>query len=325
MNPDLRRQILREFPELAAGYHTPQLAEVLAVPDAPASGGIGDNYRPRYAVDIEMLTSTGKATGILLDGVPVQLPAGGGAERGLFAAPVPGTLVTVEWIGGNPERPIITGTLGDRQALPNVSTTGQTWQQANHQRQAVDAAGNWTRETDQTITDSADSITQTARLLAQTIGHETRRIHGHSKTDVTGEHRTEAAAMHLLAETVANILAAGSVNTVAGQHITASAGGDIRQHATGNRETTTGGEHNTIAGTSASLTAPLVHIGPDGQNLLKLISDTLAQLSTALSNISLLTVTTSGVTSSVPVNAAAFTTAKTAVDTLKAQLDSYTK
>ncbi|MDP2548911.1 phage baseplate assembly protein V [Oceanobacter sp. 4_MG-2023] len=351
MTDDIRRQILREFPELAAGYHTPQLAEITAVPDAPAAGGISDNYRPRYAVTVEMLTSTGTGTGIQLDGVPVQLPAGGGAERGLFSLPTIGTLVIIQWIGGNPERPIITGTLGDRNALPHNSATGQTWQQANHQRQQIDAAGNWSRETDQTISDTADSISQSARLLAQTIGHENRRIHGHSHTDVTGTHTTEAAAIHMLAETVANILAAGSVNTVAGQHITASASGDIRQHATGqrlnttdgdimddtigNRETTTGGnsnsttdgEHNTTAGTSASLTAPLIHIGPDGQNLLATISAALAQISTALTNISTMTVTCAapGSASSVPINAAAFVAAQTAIDSLKSQLDAATK
>ena len=55
MNTEIRKQILREFPELAAGYHIPIAAQVTAVADTPKQGGIADNYRPRYAVDVELI------------------------------------------------------------------------------------------------------------------------------------------------------------------------------------------------------------------------------------------------------------------------------
>jgi len=334
MNEDFRRQIIREFPELAAGYHVAQMAVVKAVPDSPIAGGINDNFRPRYAVDVEMINSRGEETGIQLDGVPVELPAGGGHERGFFALPVPGTMVTIEWLGGSPERPCVRGILGERQALPEIDQGAMTWQQANHQRQIIDRSGNWSRETDQKITDSADRIEQIARLLNTTVGHESRRVFGHSREDIDGEKRTEATAIHLLAETVANILAAGSVNTLAGENITHNAGGEIRQQATEAISQKTSGEHSVEANSSSHsvvgdhvVTAEKIYIGNNATNLLAIISDTLAQVSTVLTAITTMTVTCTapGSSSSVPVNAAAFASAKAEIDSLKTSLDAFKK
>lgn len=325
MSDDFRRQVLREFPELAAGYHLPVMAEVTAIPDAPDTGGIADNYRPRLAVDVVLINSRDETTDIQLQGVPVSI-TGGGHQRGLFALPNVGTLVEIAWFAGSPERPFVRSILGERQALPELQQGAMSWQQNQHQRQHIDQSGNWTRETDQTITDTASQLHQMAHQLTQQLGQKNTRIHGHDRTDITGESRTEAAAIHLLAETVINLLAAGSVNTVAGQHITHNAGGDIRQHAGGDASHTAANITHT-ATESASITAPQIHIGTDQTNILKILSDTLAQLSSVLTEISALTVgcTGPGNASSPPVNAAKFTAAAAAVDTLKTSLDGMIK
>jgi hypothetical protein len=52
MNETLKKQIARAFPELIAGYHLPVMAEVIKIQDAPKAGGICNNFRPRYAVDV---------------------------------------------------------------------------------------------------------------------------------------------------------------------------------------------------------------------------------------------------------------------------------
>ncbi len=152
-------------------------------------------------------------------------------------------------------------------------------------------------------------MNQTVQDVIRTIGTEASRVLGHSHEDITGTKTVEAAAILLLAETVVNILTAGNINQVAGANITQSATAELRQ-----------------AAVNFSAKAAKVHLGPDGNNLLKLISDTMAQVSTAMQQIALLTVTCTapGSPSSVPVNAAAFATVKASVDSLKTTLDSIT-
>ena len=55
MEDAIRRSVERQFPELTGGYHLPRFARVIGVADAPASAGICDDFRPRYAVDLQLL------------------------------------------------------------------------------------------------------------------------------------------------------------------------------------------------------------------------------------------------------------------------------
>jgi hypothetical protein len=332
MSDDLRRQIVRQFPELAAGYHLPVMAEVTAISDAPKTGGVSDNYRPRLAVDVQLLNSSYQETGIKLDAVPVGI-VGGGDERGFFALPKKGTIVELAWLNGSPERPFVRSILGERQALPQMDAEDMVWQQSQAARQSVDKAGNWIRETDQKITDSCHTLDQVIQEVIRTIGTEASRVLGHSHEDIAGTKKVEAAAILLLAETVVNILTAGNINQVAGANITQSATAELRQAALkiiakagADITAEAGGSITHQAAVNFSAKAAKVHIGPDGNNLLKLISDTMAQVSTAMQQIALLTVTCTapGSPSSVPANAAAFAAVKASVDSLKTTLDSIT-
>lgn len=60
MDDAIRRSVERQFPELTGGYHLPRFAQVVAVADAPAGAGICDDFRPRYAVDIEVMGPAGE-------------------------------------------------------------------------------------------------------------------------------------------------------------------------------------------------------------------------------------------------------------------------
>ena len=64
--------------------------------DAPAQSGICDNFRPRYAVDLQVLAEDGEPDPNLpiLAGVPLSVPVGGD-EMGFFAVPGEGTMVVV--------------------------------------------------------------------------------------------------------------------------------------------------------------------------------------------------------------------------------------
>jgi len=66
------------------------------VANAPAGAGICDDFRPRYAVDIEVLGLGGEPDPALpvLSGVPLPLPTGGEAT-GIYAFPEICTQVVV--------------------------------------------------------------------------------------------------------------------------------------------------------------------------------------------------------------------------------------
>ena len=78
MDDAIKRSVERQFPELTGGYHLPRFARVVGVADAPAGAGICDDFRPRYAVDIEVLGPDGEPDSKLpiLAGVPLPLPTG---------------------------------------------------------------------------------------------------------------------------------------------------------------------------------------------------------------------------------------------------------
>ena len=50
-----KRETLQNFPELAAGFHLPKFGRVEAVRDTAIAGQIADPFRPRFAVDVQVL------------------------------------------------------------------------------------------------------------------------------------------------------------------------------------------------------------------------------------------------------------------------------
>lgn len=59
MDDAIRRSVERQLPEFTGSYHLPRFARVVAVADAPVSAGICDAFRPRSAVDIEVMGTDG--------------------------------------------------------------------------------------------------------------------------------------------------------------------------------------------------------------------------------------------------------------------------
>ena len=79
MEEAIKRAVERQFPELSGGYHLPRFALVQGVADAPAQSGICDNFRPRYAVDLQVLAEDGEPDPNLpiLAGLPLPVSVGG--------------------------------------------------------------------------------------------------------------------------------------------------------------------------------------------------------------------------------------------------------
>lgn len=127
----------------------PAFALVQGVAHASAQSGICDNFRPRYAVDLQVLAEDGELDPNLpiLAGVPLPVPVGGD-EMGFFAFPAEGTMVVVNFAYGMPSKPFIQTILPHGLSLPKVPKGDQVWQHSETAQQRVDADGNWSRQTD---------------------------------------------------------------------------------------------------------------------------------------------------------------------------------
>jgi len=305
MEDAIRRAVERQFPELTGGYHLPRFARVVAVADAPGGAGICDDFRPRYAVDIEVLGPDGEADPQLpqLAGVPLPLPTGG-EEMGIYAFPEEGTQVVVCFAYGLPNKPYIQTILPHGLSMPKVPKGDQVWQHSEAAQQRVDADGNWLRQTDGKITDKAIERDVEALDNREQFQSHTRTVDDHSTESVGGVKKIEAlGALKLLSGGSASLAAVDDLhqatgrdlNLVVGQKHNATVGGDMQERIEGLRKS--------VAGISQRMQAPKSWIGSADVNLFKVVCDTLdllEQMNTQLAGH------THGATP-VPSNSAAFT------------------
>jgi hypothetical protein len=305
MEDAIRRSVERQFPELTGGYHLPRFARVIAVADAPAGAGICDDFRPRYAVDIEVLGPDGEPDPQLpqLAGVPLPLPTGG-QEMGLYAFPEEGTQVVVCFAYGLPNKPYIQTILPHGLSMPKVPKGDQVWQHSEAVQQRVDADGNWLRQTDGKIRDKAIEREVEALDNTESFQNHTRTVDDHSTESVGGIKKIEAlGALKLLSGGSASLAAVDDLhqatgrdfNQVVGQKHNATVGGDMQEKIQGLRES--------AAAVSQRMQAPKSWVGSEGVNLFKIVCDTLDLLQEM--NMQLAT-HTHGATPA-PSNAAVFT------------------
>ena len=306
MDDAIRRSVERQFPELTGGYHLPRFARVVAVADAPAGAGICDDFRPRYAVDIEVMGPDGEPDSKLpiLAGVPLPLPTGG-EEMGIYAFPEEGTQVVVCFAYGLPHKPYIQTILPHGLSMPSVPKGDQVWQHSEACQQRVDADGNWLRQTDGKIRDKAIEREVEAMGNTETFQNHTRTVDDHSTESVGGIKTIEAlGALKLLSGGSASLAAVDDLhqatgrdlNLVVGQTHNATVGGDMQEKIQGLRKS--------VAAVSQRLVAPETWLGSEGVNVLQVLCDLLdlvQQMNTQLAGH------THGPTP-VPGNAAAFTT-----------------
>ena len=277
MDDAIRRSVERQFPELSGGYHLPRFARVVAVADAPSDAGICDDFRPRYAVDIEVLLSDGEPDPDLpmLAGVPLPLPTGG-EEMGIYAFPEEGTQVVVCFAYGLPHKPYIQTILPHGLSMPKVPKGDQVWQHSEACQQRVDADGNWLRQTDGKIKDKAIEREVEALDNTETFQNHTRTVDDHSTESVGGIKKIEAlGALKLLSGGSASLAAVDDLhqatgrdlNLVVGQKHNATVGGDMQERIEGLRKS--------VAGVSQRLVAPKNWIGSESVNLFQVVCDLL--------------------------------------------------
>ncbi|WP_455910720.1 hypothetical protein [Pseudomonas putida] len=287
MDDAIRRGVERQFPELTGGYHLPRFARVVAVADAPAGAGICDDFRPRYAVDIEVMGPDGEPDTKLpiLAGVPLPLPTGG-EEMGIYAFPEEGTQVVVCFAYGLPHKPYIQTILPHGLSMPSVPKGDQVWQHSEACQQRVDADGNWLRQTDGKILDKAIEREVEAMGNTERFQSHTMTVDDHSTESVGGIKTLEAlGALKLLSGGSASLAAVNDMhqatgrdlNLVVGQRHNATVGGDMEERIQGLRKS--------VAGVNQALVAPKTWLGSEEVNVLQILCiliETVQQLSKQL-------------------------------------------
>lgn len=277
MDDAIKRSVERLFPELTGGYHLPRFARVVGVADAPAGASMCDEFRPRYAVDIEVLGQDGEADPAVprLTGVPLPLPSGG-EEMGMFAFPQEGTQVVVCFAYGSPSKPYIQTILPHGLSLPKVPKGDQVWQHSDAVQQRVDADGNWLRLTDGKIRDH--SLEREVETLGNSEKYQShvQEVENHSTEEVGGIKRINAlGALKLNSAGTATLAAVDDMhqatgrdlNLVVGKTHNAAVGGDMQEKIAGLRKS--------VAGASQRLVAPKNHVGSEGVNIFQVVVDLL--------------------------------------------------
>ncbi|ELH8550540.1 hypothetical protein Q7Y69_000180 [Salmonella enterica] len=197
----VQRQIETLYPELGNKTHLPRMGRVISPTENTTQGDLHDEFRPRYAVNVQPLDESGnpaKDTPVY-NAVPIPVPMAG-SESGLFQYPPAGTLVTLAHVDGRPDKPIITGTHASGQSLPDIKPGEQLQQQRAEVFQRVHTGGTWQRETDQAIREK--STDRTIENTTETRTSITRNVtvKANSTMTVLGTHKLMSGHIQHIAD-----------------------------------------------------------------------------------------------------------------------------
>ncbi|WP_105574361.1 hypothetical protein [Cronobacter sakazakii] len=271
----VQRQIESHYPELASGLHLPKFGRVMNPVEAVKSGNFSDPFRPRYAVDVQLLDADGnpdKDTPVY-SAVPLPVPMAGN-DSGMFQFPPEGTLVEIAFTGGRPDKPFVRQTVPDGTSLPDIQPGEQLQQQRAEVSQRVTKAGDWVRQTDQTI-----SETSMARVVKADT--EQRELVSRETTVKATDKLTVLGTSTLLAGAIQQVCT-GDYSQAVNNRV-ASIGGNDETDIAGSQTVTTGKDliekigqiRKSVAAVQQQIIAPVVWIGSDTINVAQLMLDTL--------------------------------------------------
>ncbi|MFP2487337.1 hypothetical protein [Enterobacter ludwigii] len=271
----VQRQIESHYPELASGLHLPKFGRVMNPVEAVKSGNFSDPFRPRYAVDVQLLDADGnpdKDTPVY-SAVPLPVPMAGN-DSGMFQFPPEGTLVEIAFTGGRPDKPFVRQTVPDGTSLPDIQPGEQLQQQRAEVSQRVTQAGDWVRQTDQTI-----SETSMARVVKSDT--EQRELVSRETTVKATDKLTVLGTSTLLAGAIQQVCT-GDYSQAVNNRVT-SIGGNDETDIAGSQTVTTGKDliekigqiRKSVAVVQQQIIAPVVWIGSGTINVAQLMLDTL--------------------------------------------------
>lgn len=271
----VQRQIESHYPELASGLHLPKFGRVMNPVEAVKSGNFSDPFRPRYAVDVQLLDADGnpdKNTPVY-SAVPLPVPMAGN-DSGMFQFPPEGTLVEIAFTGGRPDKPFVRQTVPDGTSLPDIQPGEQLQQQRAEVSLRVTQAGDWVRQTDQTI-----SETSMARVVKADT--EQRELVSRETTVKATDKITVLGTSTLLAGAIQQVCT-GDYSQAVNNRVT-SIGGNDETDIVGSQTVTTGKDliekigqiRKSVAAVQQQIIAPVVWIGSGTINVAQLMLDTL--------------------------------------------------
>ncbi|BBT92316.1 hypothetical protein WP8W19C02_39360 [Enterobacter cloacae] len=271
----VQRQIESHYPELASGLHLPKFGRVMNPVEAVKSGNFSDPFRPRHAVDVQLLDADGnpdKDTPVY-SAVPLPVPMAGN-DSGMFQFPPEGTLVEIAFTGGRPDKPFVRQTVPDGTSLPDIQPGEQLQQQRAEVSQRVTQAGDWMRQTDQTI-----SETSMARVVKADT--EQRELVSRETTVKATDKITVLGTSTLLAGAIQQVCT-GDYSQAVNNRV-ASIGGNDETDIAGSQTVTTGKDliekigqiRKIVAAVQQQIIAPVVWIGSGTINVAQLMLDTL--------------------------------------------------
>ncbi len=263
-----QRQVDAAYPELAAGLHLPKMARVEAHAENVSSGDMADPFRPKYAVDVQLLDADGKPEKgtPLYPAVPLPLPMAGG-ESGMFQFPPAGTLVEVGFTGGRPDKPFVRQTLSQGNSLPDIKPGEQLQQQRAEVSQRVTVGGDWVRQTDQTINESSMHRQVSADTENRKVVARETTVQATDKTTVLGTATLMAGAVQHIAEGDYSVGTQANYVAHIGKKATTEVGQDLIEKI--------GQLRSSIAGARQEVIAPVVWLGSQQINVMQLMLDTL--------------------------------------------------
>ncbi|MEZ9177605.1 hypothetical protein AB4200_17365 [Vibrio kanaloae] len=257
--PPKKRETLQNFPELAAGFHLPKFGRVEAVRDTATAGQVADPFRPRFAVDVQVLDENLNPDINVPVYRSIPLPVHmSGHESGLLSYPLEGTLVDIAFAYGRNDRPIIRGVYGREYALPSIEPGEQLQQQREEVSNRIDAAGNTIQQTDQTQNQKAFEKLDQAERYRGEFGQHHILVDEHSIEEVIGKKLIEAL---------------GAINLIAGDDIVLGSLGNMQTATAGELVETIGKVRRSIAAEHQWLQAPKTWVGSKEENVLILLSE----------------------------------------------------
>ncbi|MCU6305308.1 phage baseplate assembly protein V [Enterobacter quasiroggenkampii] len=271
----VQRQIESHYPELASGMHLPKFARVMNPVEAVKSGNFSDPFRPRYAVDVQLLDADGnpdKDTPVY-SAVPLPVPMAGN-DSGMFQFPPEGTLVEIAFTGGRPDKPFVRQTVPEGTSLPDIQPGEQLQQQRAEVSQRVTKAGDWVRQTDQTISETSMARVVKADTEQRELVSRETTIKATDKVTVLGSSALMAGAIQQVCT--------GDYSQAVNNRV-ASIGGNDETDIAGSQTVTTGKDliekigqiRKSVAAVQQQIIAPVVWIGSGTINVAQLMLDTL--------------------------------------------------
>ncbi len=257
--PAKKRELDDMLPEVAAGYHLPIFGRVEAVRDSATAGQVADPFRPRLAIDVQVLNEDMQPDENIPIYRSIPLPVHmSGHESGLLAYPLEGTIVEIAFAYGRSDLPLIRGIYGRDYALPTIAPGEQLQQQREEVSRRIDAAGNITDQTDQTFTSKAFKQVEQAHQYTGEFGQHQLLIDEHSLENIIGKKLIEAL---------------GAIELLAGDNIELGSLGNMHVATAGELIEVIGKVRRSIAADHQWLQSPKTWIGSKQENVLILLSE----------------------------------------------------